>query len=150
VASGLSAKDLVSADFDKLNWYESIGLYGRSWLLTHYLTFSAARRGQLGIYLDAMEKGVPGLDAAKAAFGDLDALGKELNAYRATRDFIGLTIDAKVLSPGRSVFEPLTPERRRSCPHAFGRKADTTGVQPALGQSRIRRGRPRPHSRTIR
>lgn len=109
VASGLSAKDLVAADFDKLNWYESIGFYGRSWLLTHYLSFSGPRRGQLTRYLEAMEKGTPALKAATAAFGDLNTLSLEVEAYGATRNFIGFTIDSKIISPGEVKVRPLSP-----------------------------------------
>lgn len=109
VASGLSAKDLVASDFDKLNWYESFALYGRSWLLTHYLSFADGRRGQLSKYLAAMEKGTVPLDSATAAFGNLDTLNREVDAYGATRNFIGLTIDSKFLSPGEVKIRALGP-----------------------------------------
>lgn len=58
-------------------------LYGRGWLLTHYLTFDAERRARLGRYLALLNAGVPTLDAARRAFGDLDRLDAELAAYLA-------------------------------------------------------------------
>lgn len=57
-------------------------LYGRGWLLTHYLMLHPARAAQLSAYLDAMNRGKLGLDAARIAFGDLDKLDDELDAYR--------------------------------------------------------------------
>lgn len=56
-------------------------LYAEGWLLTHYLTLGGTRPGQLKAYLQAINAGKPYADAAKAAFGDLDALDKELHAY---------------------------------------------------------------------
>ena len=56
-------------------------VYGRGWLLTHYLMLKPDRSGQLNAYLTAMNKGKPSLEAAEASFGDLDKLNKELDAY---------------------------------------------------------------------
>src|SRR5688500_7158668 len=43
--------------------------YGRSWLLTHYLTFAPNRRGQVEKYLDEIARGRVLLEAAWLAFG---------------------------------------------------------------------------------
>lgn len=59
--------------------------YGRSWLLTHYLQLDNHRRGQLTAYLAAMSGGATSIDAAHQAFGDLDQLDKDLNAYEKQR-----------------------------------------------------------------
>lgn len=59
--------------------------YGRSWLLFHYLTFSDAREGQLADYLKRINAGAGEEAAAAQAFGDLDALDKELAAYMKRR-----------------------------------------------------------------
>jgi predicted Zn-dependent protease len=61
--------------------------YGESWLLSHYLTFSEKRAGQLRKYLNALAAGVPNLDAAKAAFGDLDQLSREVHIYLDQANF---------------------------------------------------------------
>lgn len=55
--------------------------YGRAWLLTHYLEFSAERRGQLAKYLDLINNGSPQKEAAVAAFGDLKVLDHEVDRY---------------------------------------------------------------------
>jgi tetratricopeptide (TPR) repeat protein len=54
--------------------------YGDAWALTHYLTFSDKRRGQLGAYLNAINAGMPFAEAAKV-FGDLNGLSRDLNVY---------------------------------------------------------------------
>ncbi len=59
--------------------------YGWSWLLTHYLNFDPARRGQLNTYLKAFAGGTSPNDAAIKAFGPMDKLQKDLNAYRSAR-----------------------------------------------------------------
>jgi hypothetical protein len=54
--------------------------YGDAWALSHYLTFSEKRRGQLGAYLKAINAGQPYAEAAKV-FGDLNDLTREVNIY---------------------------------------------------------------------
>ena len=100
LGGGFSAEELVSADYEKLNYYEVAALYGRSWLLTHYLTASSQRKGQLSRYLDGIEKGVSARDSAKAAFGDLKALNRDLEDYIKPRSLIAFTVDAKVIPIG--------------------------------------------------
>ena len=55
--------------------------YGRSWLLYHYLMFSAERQGQLSKYLQSLLHGENPNEAARRAFGDLDQLERELDKY---------------------------------------------------------------------
>ncbi|MBX3565122.1 MAG: hypothetical protein KF730_11175 [Sphingomonas sp.] len=57
-------------------------LYGRGWLLTHYLMLAPQRKGQLAAYLAVMNKGLRSYAAAQQTFGDLNALNNELVAYR--------------------------------------------------------------------
>jgi tetratricopeptide (TPR) repeat protein len=59
--------------------------YGRAWLLTHYLLMSGKRTGQLTNYVNLLASGVPSLDAARQAFGDLGQLDRELNSYLQQR-----------------------------------------------------------------
>jgi hypothetical protein len=60
--------------------------YGDAWLLTHYLTFSDKRRGQLRAYLNALNGGRKPAEAA-LVFGDLAFLQREVSAYLAGRSF---------------------------------------------------------------
>lgn len=50
--------------------------YGMSWALYHYLIFGEERKGQLDEYAGLVMQGKNSLEAAKEAFGDIDALDK--------------------------------------------------------------------------
>ena len=69
----------LSAEAPKAELREA--LYGRGWLLTHYLTFEQSRSGQLAAFIASLNRGKPALEAAKSAFGDLKQLDKELDRY---------------------------------------------------------------------
>ncbi|MCA0910928.1 hypothetical protein [Qipengyuania gaetbuli] len=56
--------------------------YGHGWLLASLLNFTPERRPQITDYVTRLARGEGRLDAAKAAFGDLDQLEKELDSYR--------------------------------------------------------------------
>jgi TPR repeat protein len=56
--------------------------YAECWALVHYLALgSDARRGQMDRYVALLQAGRPAGDAAREAFGDLEALDRELQAY---------------------------------------------------------------------
>lgn len=71
-----------------LEYYQS---YSYGWLLAHFLNFHPARQGQLKTYLSALNKGEDSLTAAKASFGDIDTLQKEVRKYRSG-PFLGYDI----------------------------------------------------------
>ena len=71
--------DPTRRKFSQAEWESTI--YGRGWLLTHYLMFEPKRVGQLGKYMAALNGGKGSLEAAKTAFGDLKALDRELRVY---------------------------------------------------------------------
>ena len=73
--------------------------YGRSWALTHYLTFASDRAGQVSRYLTGMQSGQEPLLAAKNAFGDLTRLDRELTQYIRT-NVPGQRVHARVLTVG--------------------------------------------------
>lgn len=56
-------------------------LYGQGWAMTHYLTFSKDRAGQLRKYLAALNAGKTPAEAAAAAFGDLGKLNRDTREY---------------------------------------------------------------------
>jgi hypothetical protein len=57
--------------------------YSRAWLLTHFLSFEKARKGQLAAYLKAVNRGQDSLAAGREIFGDLKVLDAELNKYKS-------------------------------------------------------------------
>ncbi len=94
--------------------------YGRAWLLTHMLYNDHARSGQLGTYVDAINKGGDPKKAAADSFGDLTVLDKDLNrymskplSYRTTNDPIGVAgpIAIVALPPAQDAALPLRLER---------------------------------------
>ena len=105
--NGLTLEQLVGATYDRLTDGQRDLLYGMGWLLTHYLTFEPARKGQLMRYIDNIQKGMPALAAAKAAFGDLKQLNRELEKYKVSK-LRGLRVMGDSLSVGAIAVRPLT------------------------------------------
>lgn len=81
--------------------------YGRSWLLTHMLYNDPARAGQLGRYIEAINRGEDGKKAATDAFGDLTELDKELNRYM-TKPMTYRTSAKPVAVPGKVTVTALS------------------------------------------
>jgi hypothetical protein len=81
--------------------------YGDAWALTHYLTFSEKRRGQLGAYLIAINAGQSFADAAKV-FGNLNDLTRELNIYIDGGSFVYKTPALPTEVMKAPVIRPLT------------------------------------------
>lgn len=101
--SGFTIEEMVGAAPVNIRSDEWEQLYGRGWLLAHMLTFERSRAGQLTAYLSGIQKGVPALQSAKAAFGDLKTLDRELSKYMQRRSFSGMTVFAHALQ-----IEPVT------------------------------------------
>jgi tetratricopeptide (TPR) repeat protein len=78
--NSLSLRRMLGAD-THLSDTDVEGIYSRGWLLTHYLTFNRTRKGQLEKYIASIQQGVPPLNAAQLAFGDLDGLANEIDGY---------------------------------------------------------------------
>lgn len=78
---GMTLPDMLGGIYNQTTGQEWVSQYSRGWLLAHYLAFEPSRRGQATKYIDLIQKGVPALDAAKQAFGDLKQLDKELGKY---------------------------------------------------------------------
>jgi tetratricopeptide (TPR) repeat protein len=68
-----SRKTMTNAQVD--------ALYGRGWLLTHWILFDKDRRARFQRYLTELNSGTPSLKAATDAFGDLKTLDRELDRY---------------------------------------------------------------------
>ncbi|WP_199798875.1 hypothetical protein [Qipengyuania thermophila] len=76
-----------------------IGFYGQSWLMYHYLMFAPERQGQLDAYARHLMAGTPSVKAAEAAFGDLDALDKELTRYARAPRMMSVNLSPERLGP---------------------------------------------------
>ncbi|QIK79293.1 hypothetical protein G7077_10665 [Sphingomonas piscis] len=99
---------MLGGTWKQLKKYQPDEVYGRGWLLTHYLIFSAARKGQLERYVGAISQGTPALDAARLAFGNLNALDGELKDYVRSMRFPYVTVPTTKIKIGSISIEPLT------------------------------------------
>ncbi|AHE53525.1 hypothetical protein [Sphingomonas sanxanigenens] len=73
---------LLTANRGTLKGPQTSALYAEGWMLTHYLSVSGERPGQLSRYLDLLAGGRPNRDAATEAFGPLDQLQNDYDRYR--------------------------------------------------------------------
>ena len=110
-ASDLTINELVGGDTE-LTDIEVEQLYGWGWLLTHYLTFTPERRGQLEQYIAKIQKGSTPLEAA-GVFGDLKVLNRELNKYMRQSTLPALVLNGADLSPGEISLRALPEGQAR-------------------------------------
>lgn len=82
--------------------------YGRSWLLFHYLFTDSDRRKLVVDYLNRLNRGEAELAAATAAFGDLKALDKALDAYVRQKKMQYIRVPPDRLSVGQIAVRKLS------------------------------------------
>ena len=109
--TGLPIRTLF-APGDRLSDIQTDQIYGRGWLLTHYLFFGGKRRGQLATYLAALDSGEAPITAAEKGFGDLKQLNRELDAYLRQSKMSAASIPAEQLPPFTVDVRPLTRGER--------------------------------------
>lgn len=85
------------------------GFYGQAWLLFHYVSFNDVRAPQYREYAVKYMQGVPSLQAAEEAFGDLDQLERELKAYQRSRRIEARRYPAHVLPIANITVTALSP-----------------------------------------
>jgi tetratricopeptide (TPR) repeat protein len=106
---------LIGATPASLSRDDREALYARGWLLTHYLTFSDTRQGQLAAYIKALNSGKPPAAAAETAFGNLLLLDRELDKYLRQpklkywqmKPQAAPTVAVRRLTPGESALMPV-------------------------------------------
>ena len=76
----------------KPDFSDVIGRYTYGWLLMHYLTFDPSRKGQLQTYLKLINSGTDAPTAAGQAFGDLDALERDVSRYKSKNRYPGAVV----------------------------------------------------------
>jgi hypothetical protein len=105
--------------------------YGRSWLLFHYLFTDNDRRKQIVDYLNRLNRGEAELPAATAAFGDLKALDKALDAYLRQRKMQYIRVTADRLSVGQITVRKLGEAEGASMPIRIRSKRGVNGQSAA-------------------
>ena len=123
LTEGLPLETLLAGNYNRIDEEQRESVYGKGWLLTHYLAFDQTRAGQLDKYLTVMSQGVPPLAAARAAFGDLKQLDRDLDKYLKRRTLLALllgadnftkpVIEVQPLSRGAAEVLPLRMESKR-------------------------------------
>ena len=114
---------MLSGKYSKINDEQRESIYGRGWLLIHYLTFEKSRAGQLERYVDLLSKGTPVLCSDGQASGKANFKGFGLALNVATPDearqkFAALGEGGMVMMPmDKTFFSP-----------AFGMVADKFGI----------------------
>ena len=103
--------------------------YGRSWLLYHYLQFSKERSGQLASYFRLLTSGVPSIEAANKAFGDMDQLERELDRYLRQRSMMSLKLQPEMLATGEIAVRPLRKGEAAMMPVRIRSKRGVTREQ---------------------
>lgn len=139
LGSGIPIRKLLTARGPELKPEDRELLYGRGWLLCHYLIFSAERRGQLKHYLKAVMEGTPSLKAAEEAFGDLTALDRELDKYVNQRVWRTVVLPADKTAPGDVKVRELGPGQAAIMPvHIRSRRGvDERSAPDVLRAARI-------------
>lgn len=105
--NALPLEKLLTSDALKLQGEQRDALYGRGWLLIHYLSFGHVRQGQLSAYIAAINQGKPALEAAQV-FGDLRVFDRELEHYKLGH-FGGWRVPASAISVGTVTVRQLRP-----------------------------------------
>lgn len=103
----LTIEEMVGATSRRMSVAEREQAYARGWLLVHMLTFDPRRKGQLERYAANLQKGMSALDAARAAFGDLKALDRDLRRYLGTGRFAGFSVPKAAFSESRVAIRDL-------------------------------------------
>jgi hypothetical protein len=106
---------MTSTDTHRLGEDQIQALYGRGWLLLHYLSFDKSRASQLTAYLKAVEEGKSSTDAAMLAFGNFNKLDGALDSYANGR-LSGWRIPPKLLKVGEIEIRPLTAGETATMP----------------------------------
>ena len=120
-AAKLPIETLFDSSRRKLSDMETEQVYGRGWLLTHYLMFDATRVANFNRYLILLNQGKPSIDAGNEAFGSLKQLDRELGRYLGQSKIPGMLVrferlpktdvSVRVLSAGE---QAMIPSRMQS------------------------------------
>lgn len=137
--NGMTLPEMLGGIYIQTTGQEWVSQYGRGWLLAHYLAFEESRRGQASRYVDLIQKGVPQLDAAKQAFGDLKTLDRDLNRYLSRDTLPTRIIPAEMIKVGPVEVRALAPDEEAIVPLRIkleGRSKDQATGRSVAGAAR--------------
>ena len=99
---------MFAPDERKMSAEDQSSFYSYAWLLTHYLRFDPARKGQLTTYLKAFAAGTAPLEAATSSFGDIKKLEQDLQKYMRGRRMSYASMSGSNLPVPTIITQPLT------------------------------------------
>lgn len=114
--TGISIQRLLDPRPYKLSDVEREALYGRGWLMTHWVTFDSARHAKFTEYLKLINAGTPPIEAATKAFGDLKKLDRELDRYLGANTLPAIAIPYSSLPAINVTVSSLPPAARALMP----------------------------------
>ena len=133
----MPVESLLRATPGKLDELQSAALYGRGWLLTHYLNTDPGRRKQLSDYIFAINSGKT-IEQATPLLGNVSDL--KLDAYVRQPKFASILIPGDKLAVGEVKVRQLTPGEVAAMPAKIRSKSgvnQTTAPQVAVLARRI-------------
>ncbi|HEX7693512.1 MAG TPA: hypothetical protein VF409_03425 [Sphingomonas sp.] len=133
----LSVRDMLTSDGRRMDLDEVSEVYGRGWLLIHYMTFAPSRRGQLGSFLRLLNQGKTPVEAAKV-FGDLDVLQRELVKWMTAPKITVQTIPAAAIKIQPVTVRKLSDGEAAAMPARIRTKAgvDSSSALTVLSMAR--------------
>ena len=138
---GLSTRQLLEAQPARMNADQRESIYGRGWLLSHYLAFEPSRAGQLTRYLDSLSSGqTPGAAAANS-FGDLKVLDRDLESYLRRRKLKALTVAGSALTVGAIEVTPLSAAASEAMPLRMMSERGVNAARPKRSSTSSARSR---------
>ena len=118
----LTVRELLMSDPRRMDGADIDEVYGRGWLLIHYMTFAPGRRGQLSSFLKELNQGKTPIEAAKV-FGDLDALQHEMIKWLRAPKITVETVPAAAIKIDPVTVRALTEGEAAAMPARIRTKA---------------------------
>lgn len=135
----MSLSEMLGGIYNQTTGQEWVSQYSRGWLLAHYLAFEPSRRGQATKYVNLIQTGMPALEAAKQAFGDIRTLEKELDRYRGRDTLPTRIIPASLIKVGPVEVRPLGDDEEATIPLRIkleGQRSDEGTAKSVAGAAR--------------
>ena len=91
-SSKLPIETLFDSSRRKLDARELDQVYGRGWLLTHFIMFDPVQRTKFNQYLTLLNNGTPSIAAGDQAYGSLQQLDRDMERYLGRSRIPGLLV----------------------------------------------------------
>ena len=135
---GLSTREILESQPEKMTTDDRESIYGRGWLLTHLLTFEPSRKGQFSRYMRNLSNGMNMASAAADAFGDLKQFDRDAERYLSRPRLLALTVAGEALTVGPIEVTALSPGAEEVLPWRMisKRGVDSTTAKTVVNKVR--------------